>query len=39
MEVCRTARILKKQIEMMGDLLNMVAANQGAVSHTAQGLR
>lgn len=35
MEVCRTARILKKQIEMMEDLLNMVAANQVAVNLTA----
>lgn len=38
MEVCRPARILKKQIEMMADLQNIVAANQVAVSHTAQGL-
>lgn len=37
MEVFRPASILKKQIETMADILNVVAANQVAESHNAQG--
>lgn len=38
-KVVRAARVLKKQIETMADVLNMAAANQVVTSHNAKGPR